>query len=117
MEKELGGSLLHWACIVNSAVDRSFSTIVKARLDLVLYLLGEENIHVNMRSRVDQSTPLMVRDPHVLLTVSRIISPSYAVLIVFFPLLKLMLVLVGLRREAVLPDEALPCGYACGERR
>ena len=60
--QDLGGGLLHWACMTtsNSRLERSFDRVVQRHLDLVLHLLGQERMDVNMRSRVDQSTPLMV---------------------------------------------------------
>jgi hypothetical protein len=60
--QELGGGLLHWACIctVNSVPLRSFDSVVSRHVDTVLFLLAEEDLDVDMASRVDRSTPLMV---------------------------------------------------------
>lgn len=63
MCQELGGGLLHWACMTtsNSVPLRSFDIVVARHVDTVLFLLAEEDMDVNMASTVDQSTPLMVR--------------------------------------------------------
>ena len=63
-EQELGGGLLHWACMAttNSMKLKTFDTVVTRHADVVLYLLAEENMDVNMLSNIDGSTPLMVRN-------------------------------------------------------
>jgi hypothetical protein len=60
--KDLGGGLLHWACMTTVTTEalRSFDIVISKHIDLLLYLIVEEKILVDTKSTIDQSTPLMV---------------------------------------------------------
>jgi hypothetical protein len=61
--QELGGGLLHWACLTSSSSVplRSFDRVVGGHVDTVLFLLAEEDLDIDLPARGDLSTPLMVR--------------------------------------------------------
>mmetsp|Transcript_23865 Transcript_23865/g.35009 ORF Transcript_23865/g.35009 Transcript_23865/m.35009 type:complete len:1223 (+) Transcript_23865:81-3749(+) len=59
-DKELGGSLLHWACVCSTSTvyRRTMCTIDSRHLDTVYLALTDLKIPVDIRSSIDQSTPL-----------------------------------------------------------
>jgi hypothetical protein len=57
----LGGSILHWSCLCGTTakITHCSSLIDSRHLETVQYILQEMRVPVNIRSSLDQSTPLL----------------------------------------------------------